>query len=145
VGFGSQGIVQDVVTGLTLIFSDLIDVGDMVEISGQAGVVRSIGMRFVVLQNPLGAKVFIPNRTISNVINYPRGYVRCIVDVLLSGSEENRKRIEETVEDVMTSAFEQFPGILVVPPSIEGKIRTTKGKEFIRGEIQDLARARWSY
>ena len=26
-GFGSQGIVQDVVTGLTLIFSDLIDVG----------------------------------------------------------------------------------------------------------------------
>src|SRR5690606_2901740 len=37
IGFGSQGIVQDVVTGLTLIFSDLIDVGDLVEISGQAG------------------------------------------------------------------------------------------------------------
>src|SRR5690606_22150626 len=45
IGFGSQGIVQDVVTGLTLIFSDLIDVGDMVEISGQSGVVRSISMR----------------------------------------------------------------------------------------------------
>jgi small conductance mechanosensitive channel len=30
-GFGSQGIVQDVVTGLTLIFSDFIDVGDLVE------------------------------------------------------------------------------------------------------------------
>ena len=35
VGFGSQGLVQDVVTGLTLIFSDLVDVDDMVEISGQ--------------------------------------------------------------------------------------------------------------
>ena len=48
VGFGSQGVVQDVVTGrLTLVFSDLVDVGDMVEISGQTGVVQSIGMRFV--------------------------------------------------------------------------------------------------
>lgn len=132
VGFGSQGVVQDVVTGLTLVFSDLVDVGDMVEISGQVGIVRSIGMRFVVLENPLGAKVFIPNRTISNVVNYPRGYVRCIVDVLLPGSRETKKQIEKTVEDVMTSAFEQFPGILIAPPSVEGKVRTSKGKEFIR-------------
>ena len=85
VGFGSQGIVQDVVTGLTFIFSDLVDVGDLVEISGQTGIVRSISMRFVELQNALGASVFIPNRTINNVINYPRGYVRCIVDVTLRG------------------------------------------------------------
>ena len=29
VSFGSQGIVQDVITGLTVVFSDLLDVGDM--------------------------------------------------------------------------------------------------------------------
>lgn len=34
IGFGSQGLVQDVVTGLTVIFSDLFDIGDMVEMSG---------------------------------------------------------------------------------------------------------------
>ena len=32
VGFGSQGVVQDVVTGVTMVFADLFDVGDMVEI-----------------------------------------------------------------------------------------------------------------
>jgi hypothetical protein len=32
-------------------------------------------MRFVELENALGGTVFVPNRTISNVINYPRGYV----------------------------------------------------------------------
>ena len=37
VGFGSQGLVQDVITGLTLIFTDTLEVGDMVEISGQVG------------------------------------------------------------------------------------------------------------
>lgn len=69
VAFGSQGIVQDVLTGLTLVFSDLVDVGDMVKISGQTGIVSAITMRFVALENPLGAKVFIPNHTVTNVTN----------------------------------------------------------------------------
>jgi len=46
IGFGSQGLVQDVVTGLTVIFSDLFEVDDLVEISTQTGTVLSIGMRF---------------------------------------------------------------------------------------------------
>ncbi len=65
IGFGSQGLVQDVVTGLTVIFSDLFEVDDLVEISTQTGTVQSIGMRFTVLLSPLGAQVFIPNRTLS--------------------------------------------------------------------------------
>jgi len=88
IGFGSQGLVQDVVTGLTVIFSDLCQVGDLVEISGMSGTVQSIGMRFTVLLNPLGAQVFIPNRTLSNVIIYPRGYVRCFADITLSQKPE---------------------------------------------------------
>ena len=72
IGFGSQGIVQDLVTGLTAIFTDIIDIGDMVEISGQSGIVRKIGMRFTVLENSMGSKIAIPNRTITNVISYPR-------------------------------------------------------------------------
>ena len=132
VAFGSQGIVQDVLTGLTLVFSDLVDVGDMVEISGQTGIVRAITMRFVALENPLGARVFIPNRTITSVINYPRGYVRCLVDILLVGSNDTDDQIEKTVNGMMTSASEQFPGILVAPPSMEGRTRTSTGREFIR-------------
>jgi small conductance mechanosensitive channel len=55
VGFGSQGLVQDIVTGLTSIFSDIYDVGDMVEIGGQVDVVTRIGLRFLEIENPLGA------------------------------------------------------------------------------------------
>jgi small-conductance mechanosensitive channel len=84
-GFSSQGLVQDVVTGLTLIFSDLVNMGEMVEIAGQSGIVREIGMRFTVLENSLGAEVYVPNRTITNVLNYPKGYIRCQVDVRLPG------------------------------------------------------------
>ncbi|HEX7082070.1 MAG TPA: mechanosensitive ion channel domain-containing protein [Gammaproteobacteria bacterium] len=132
VGFGSQGIVQDVITGLTLIFSDLIDVGDLVEISGQTGVVRSITMRFVELENPLGATVFIPNRTIGNVINYPRGYVRCLVDVTLLGDAPAKARMHDAAARRTYAFHEQFPGILLTPPSVEGRQRVSSGKEYLR-------------
>jgi small conductance mechanosensitive channel len=132
IGFGSQGLVQDVVTGLTLIFSDLIDLDDMVEISGQTGLVQKIGMRFTVIKNHLGAEVYIPNRTITNVINYPRGYVRCLVDITVSRDSEQARRIIETIEPIVTAAYEQFIGIFITPPTIEGLTETQAGKVFLR-------------
>ena len=132
IGFGSQGLVQDVVTGLTLIFSDLVNVDDMVEISGQTGIVQTIGMRFLVLKNQLGAEVFIPNRIITSVINYPRGYVRCLVDINLSGEAEKADQMVKKIASIITAAYEQFPGIFITRPSSEGRIKTQSGKEFLR-------------
>jgi small conductance mechanosensitive channel len=132
VGFGSQGFVQDVVTGLTILFSDIFDVGDMVEIAGQSGIVKSIGMRFTTLTNSMGAEVFIPNRTIANVVNYPSGYIRCLADITLSKDPGLARRMEDVIPSLMYSVHEQFPGIVLTVPSIEGKLKTGSGKEFIR-------------
>lgn len=132
IGFGSQGFVQDIVNGLTFIFSDLVDVGDLVEISGQTGIVKGITLRFVQLENALGASVFIPNRTISNVINYPRGYVRCIVDVTLCGDDATKTAIENIAMKLAPAVHEQYPGILITEPSIEGRVVMTSGKEILR-------------
>lgn len=60
IGFGSQGVVQDVVTRLTAILSDLFQVGDLVEISGPTALVQSISMRFTVLLNPYGPRLSSP-------------------------------------------------------------------------------------
>jgi len=132
IGFGLQGVVQDVVTGLTFIFSDLIDVDDLVDISGQVGIVKAITMRFIELENALGATVFIPNRTVNNIINYPRGYVRCIVDVTLNGTQEQRNAVVELAEDIVESVHQQFPGIFITKPSLEGRITLNDIKEILR-------------
>ncbi|MGB5739230.1 MAG: mechanosensitive ion channel domain-containing protein [Woeseia sp.] len=132
IGFGSQGVVQDVVTGLTLIFSDLLDVGDLVEVSGQTGIVKAITMRFVRIENALGASVFIPNRTISNVTNYPRGYVRCTADVTLKGDAAAKDRAAAIAERLMAGVGQQFRGILITDPSVEGRLVFDSGKEILR-------------
>jgi len=132
VGFGSQGIVQDVVTGVTMVFADLFDVGDMVEISGQTGIIRGVGMRFTELENSFGARVLIPNRTIGNVINYPKGYIRALVDVNLPAEPELAQKVEARVSEVASGALEQYGRILLAAPSIEGRVRTSSGKEILR-------------
>lgn len=132
VAFGSQGLVQDVMSGLTIIFTDLFDVGDMVEIGGQTGIVQRLGMRFTVLTTALGAEVFVPNRTITNVINYPRGYVRCLADVSLSPDRETAQRMEDVIRRIAKATGEQFPGILRTLPDYEGVQATSSGRTYLR-------------
>jgi small-conductance mechanosensitive channel len=132
IGFGSQGLVQDVVNGLTVVFSGLFDVGDMVEISGQTGTVKAFGMRFTVIENAFGAEVSIPNRTITNVVKYPRGYIRSLADIRLPDDPQLAKQAEEKVKTIVQATFEQLSGTFVYPPSIEGRIKTSSGKEFLR-------------
>ena len=76
--------MQDVVIGLTLIFSDAMDIGDMVEVFGSTSVigrVEEIGLRFTVLRNFVNQVVFIPNRTIANVSRFPHGGVFAYADI----------------------------------------------------------------
>ena len=132
VSFGSQGVVQDVITGLTVVFSDLLDVGDMVDISGQAGIVESVGMRFTVLVSFSGARVFVPNRSIANVINYPDGFVRAYLDARLPHDARLHDDAERRLSEIAQAAYEQYPGILLLPPTIEGRAATGGGYDYLR-------------
>jgi small conductance mechanosensitive channel len=132
IAFGSQGIVQDVVSGLTIIFTNLFDIGDMVEVSGQTGLVKSVTMRFTVLQTALGADVFIPNRTVGNVTNYNRGYVRCLVDISLANNPEIAKNQQASAEKLMKAYVDQYPSIHRRTPDVDGVIATQSGRRFLR-------------
>jgi hypothetical protein len=94
----------------------------MVEISGQTGIVRSIGMRFTTLETSMGALVYIPNRSIANVVNYPRGYVRALLDVMLPLDPALADRAEQLVVAAAQRLHEQVPGVFVTPPSVEGHL-----------------------
>jgi small conductance mechanosensitive channel len=132
IGFGSQGVVQDVVTGLTVILTDLFQVGDLVQIGDNTGTVQNISMRFTTLLNPLGAKVFIPNRTLSSVTLYPRGYLRCYADVTLSNQMELAAQMQAGVEAITRGFVAQFPGILRDDPEFDLPVTTAAGRVYLR-------------
>lgn len=135
VGFGSQGMVQDVVTGLTVIATDLFDVGDMVEIAGQTGIVESIGMRFVALRTGFGTVVRIPNRTIANVVRYPRDYVRCALDVRTPDQPDAPARAREIVERAAAALQAKYPRLFRASTEISER-RLPDGARFLRAALR---------
>ena len=117
VSFGSQSLVQDVISGLTLIFTGLVEVGDMVDMNGQVGVVETIGMRYTEIRHVQGAVIYISNRNITNVTKFPVGYVRVFIDAILPPTHlEDAKR---ALEAAAAEAHRQFSGIMIKEPSVQ--------------------------
>jgi small-conductance mechanosensitive channel len=60
-GFGLQNIINNFVSGLILLFERPIKVGDVIQLAGNEGVVRRIGIRASILRVPNGSEVIVPN------------------------------------------------------------------------------------
>ncbi len=135
ISFGSQGLVQDVVIGLTLIFSDAMEVGDLVEIAGATiviGRVEEIGLRFTRLINFYNQEIFIPNRTIANVSRFPHGGVYAYADVQIPAGAD-REKAAQTVVSVAKGMWGQFGAIILSEPATD-PMETAEGGgwDFLR-------------
>jgi potassium-dependent mechanosensitive channel len=67
IGFGMQTLVNNLVSGLIIAFEKPVNVGDIVEIGGQEGVMKSIGFRSSIISTWDGANVVIPNGDLLNL------------------------------------------------------------------------------
>lgn len=74
IGFGSQSLIKDFLSGLFIIAENQYRVGDIVEIAGSSGKIVKVGTRSTVLRDIDGNAHFIPNGTIQRVINKTMGY-----------------------------------------------------------------------
>jgi len=81
VGFGAQSLVRDYFTGFFLLVEDQIRQGDVVRLGDHAGLVEEITLRYVQLRDYDGHVHFVPNGTITSVVNMGRGYAQAVMDV----------------------------------------------------------------
>ena len=66
IGFGLQSLVSNLVSGLIIAFEKPLNIGDVVEIAGQKGKMKSIGFRSSTVTSFDGADVIIPNGDLLN-------------------------------------------------------------------------------
>ena len=71
IGFGAQGFLRDMISGLILVFEGQLSVGDKVKLYGVdvVGEVIEVGLRTTVLRDPEGNTYFVPNGSITAVKN----------------------------------------------------------------------------
>ncbi len=65
VGFGSQALVRDVVTGFFILFENTFNIGDEITVSGTTGKVTKMNLRTTIIVGENGNEYTIPNSSIS--------------------------------------------------------------------------------
>lgn len=81
VGFGSQTLVKDILSGVFFLMDDAFRVGDYIETAGTKGMVEHISLRSLRLRHPRGMVYTIPFGDMGSVQNFSRDYIITKVDV----------------------------------------------------------------
>lgn len=113
IGLGLQSIVNNLVSGIILIFERPFHVGDFIEVAGKSGRVQDIGIRSSKLTSVTGSEIIVPNGDLlsNHVINWTRTNDHIRTDLALKlapGTDlqtDLQKARELIQEEIKTSPY----------------------------------------
>jgi small-conductance mechanosensitive channel len=88
-GFGSQKLVQDFITGLFLLLENTMQVGDWVTVGGVSGTVETLSIRTIRLRAGDGSLHIIPFSSVTTVNNVNRGIGNAAIGVTIAYAEDS--------------------------------------------------------
>jgi small-conductance mechanosensitive channel len=88
VGFGSQNLVRDFISGIFMLMEDQYGVGDVVDAGPATGTVEGVGLRTTRLRDVSGTLWHIPNGEIRRVGTRAPGWAGALVDVVVAYSTD---------------------------------------------------------
>lgn len=100
IGFGSQKLVQDLITGLFLLLENTVQVGDTVSVSGLTGVVENVSIRTIRLRAGDGAVHIVPFSAVTTITNASRGAGNASVSVNVAYKEDT-DRAGQILKDIV--------------------------------------------
>lgn len=89
IGFGGQKLVQDVITGMFVLFENAIQIGDWVTVAGLSGSIERLSVRNIWLRSSDGAVHIIPFSAVTSITNTNRGLGNAAVSVTVAYSEDS--------------------------------------------------------
>jgi small-conductance mechanosensitive channel len=99
VGFGAQKLVQDVITGMFVLFENAIQIGDLVTVAGLTGNVEKLSVRNIWLRSTDGAVHIVPFSAVTSITNTNRGLGNAAVSVTVAYKEDS-DRVAEVLRGV---------------------------------------------
>lgn len=115
ISFGAQSLIEDVVTGIFLVFEEQFNVGDYIEVDGFRGTVENIGIRVTTVKGPGSNFKIINNSNIRNILN--RSQQTSIATTLVSVAyKEDIEKVEKVFDELFPKLVEKYPDIFLEPP-----------------------------
>lgn len=119
VGFGAQSLVEDLITGIFLVFEDQFNVGDIIEVGGYRGTVESIGIRTTAIKDVGGNIKLINNSDLRNILNRSAIDSVAVTSVSVSYGTDIEK-LEEVFETLLPAIKEKYPDVFLEDPKYLG-------------------------
>ena len=114
IGLGCQSLIQDVISGMFIVFDDYFAVGDTVIIDGFRGTIIDVGLKTTKLQDFGGNIKSITNSSILTVVNMSR--LRSVASVTLSVSyNEDVEKVEALIINEIEELKKKIPNIIDGP------------------------------
>jgi small-conductance mechanosensitive channel len=114
-GFGLQNIINNFVSGIILLFERPIKVGDVIQLGGNEGVVKHIGIRASIVEAPNGSEFIVPNGSLisETVTNWTYSDRLRRIDLPIAvGGPADARRVMELLKDAAVGQ----PQVLKDPP-----------------------------
>ena len=145
VGFGAQSLVKDVIGGFFILLENHMNVGDIVEIAGSAGVVESINLRVTVLRDLEGKVHIVPNGEIGVVTNMTREYSQALVEIGVAYKEDVDEviRVLEEVAETMRMD-EDFSNFILDPLEVLGLDSFGDSSVNIKVRLKTIPAKQWT-
>lgn len=140
IGFGSQTLVKDVVSGLFFLIDDAFRFGEYIESSGAKGTVEKISVRSVSLRNSRGALATVPYGQIGKIQNFSRDWVieKMAFRVAFDTDVEKLRKIFKKIGQEIASNPELAPDLLE-PFKSQGISDVEDGTLVIRAKFKARA------
>ncbi len=144
VGFGSQKLVQDIISGVFFLVDDAFRKGEYVELAGLRGTVEKLSVRSMRLRHHLGAVQTIPYGEIQTVKNLSRDWVIMKLELRLPYDvdiEKVRKIIKKVGQEMM--ADEEIGPNMLQPLKSQGVMRVEESALIIRMKFTAKPGEQW--
>lgn len=145
VGFGGKKFVEDLLTGLSIIFTGQLRVGDYVTVNSSTGTVEKVTLTMIVLRAYNGDVHYLRNGQIDTIINQTKNYSTPIFDIAVAYStsinhvirvlNELGKEIREMpdygkyiLDDVMISGLDEFQDSAII---VQCRLKTTPQEQWL--------------
>lgn len=113
-GLGAQSLVKDSINGFFILMEDQFNVGDYVTIEGFEGKVQAVSLRMTCVESFDGDRMYIPNGTISRVINHSKENRNVVISVPVSYDEDIDHAISE-MEEIAAELKNKIDSIIGEP------------------------------
>ena len=145
IGFGSQKLVQDLITGIFLLLENAMQVGDLVTVSGLSGTVEALSVRTIRLRAGDGSVHIIPFSAVTSVTNVNRGLGNASVSVSVDYNEDT-DRVAEVLKDIVTElrAEPDYASKMLSALQLWGVDKVDGASVTIAGQVVCTDSGRWA-